>query len=66
MRIEGDTTSYSGNQLTHSHTHHITKCLLEEETNKKSAGAAGIRMDAYQAAEKTLSAEEPMIAELGT
>lgn len=66
MRIEGDTTAYSGNQLTHSHTHHITKCLHEEETDKKNAAAAGIRKDTYQAAEKTMSEEEPMIAELGT
>lgn len=66
MRIEGDTTAYSGNQLTHSHTHHITKCLHEEETGKKNAAAAGIRKDTYQAAEKTMSEEEPMIAELGT
>lgn len=66
MRIDSDATSHLGSQLTNSHTHHITKCLHEEETNKKNAGAAGIRMDTYQAAEKTMSGEEPMIAELGT
>lgn len=65
MRIESDTTSYLGNQLAHSHTHHITKCLHEEEADRKSGAAAGIRKDAYQAAEKAMSEEGSMAAELG-
>lgn len=65
MRIESDTASYSGNQLTHSHTHHITKCLLDEDVNKNSGAAAGIRKDTYQASEKTAAEEEPMLTGLG-
>lgn len=53
MRIDNDTASYSGSQLAHSHTHHITKCLYEEETAKKSGAGAGISKDIYQAAEMT-------------
>lgn len=58
MRIDNDTTSYSGNQLAHSHTHHITKCLHEEEIAKKSGAGAGIGRDTYQAAETAVSEEE--------
>lgn len=58
MRIDHDTASYSGNQLAHSHTHHITKCLYDEETSKKSGAAAGIQRDTYQAAEAAASEEE--------
>lgn len=61
MRIESDTTSYSGNQLTHSHTHHITKCLHDEDVNKNKGAAAGIRKDAYQVSEKAVSEEEPAL-----
>ncbi len=65
MRIESDTTSHLGNQLTHSHTHHITKCLLDEEADKNRGAAAGIRKDSYQASEKAVSGEEPMLTGLG-
>ena len=50
MRIDNDTASNLGSQLTHSHTHHITKCLYEEEGIKKSGAGAGIGRDTYQAA----------------
>lgn len=66
MRIDGDTTSYSGNQLTHSHTHHITKCLHEEETARNTGAAAGIRRDTYQAGEKAASEEEMLVTGLET
>lgn len=49
MRIDNDTTSYSGNQLTHSHHHHITKCLMDEESSKRQTGAMGVQKDTYQA-----------------
>lgn len=65
MRIDSDTTSYSGNQLTHSHTHHVTKCLLDEDVSKNRGAAAGIRMDAYQASEKAVTEEELMLTGLG-
>lgn len=49
MRIDNDTTSYSGDQFTHSHHHHITKCAFEEHETRRHAGAAGMQKDTYQA-----------------
>lgn len=51
MRIESDTTPYSGEQLNHSHHHHITKCLHEEKSTKLAGGAAGISKDTYQSSD---------------
>lgn len=59
MRIDHGTASYAGDQLAHPHTHHITKCLYEEETSKKNEAAAGIRRDTYQAAQ-TAALEEDL------
>lgn len=49
MQIKNDLHSYTGADYTKSHTHHITKCLHEEEEKKQTAGAAGIRNKALEA-----------------
>ncbi len=48
MRIESDTTPYTGDRLGHSHHHHITKCMHEEKDKKPAGGTMGIDKDAYQ------------------
>lgn len=58
MRIDNDTTSYTGSQLTHSHHHHITKCVMEEEKGRPDAGAMGIKRDTYQAGAGNAAKEE--------
>lgn len=62
MRIDNDTTSYSGSQLNHSHHHHITKCLMEEEEgNRRQTGAMGIKKDTYQAGANASQGERDAI-----
>ncbi len=45
MQIRNDFNSYSGTEYRQSHTHHITKCLHEEETKKPDGGGTGVKMD---------------------
>ena len=66
MRIESDTTPYSGEQLGHSHHHHITKCLHEDKTAGLSGGAVGIQKDTYQAPLSSSAAERDMQREVLT
>lgn len=47
MQIRNDFNSYSGREYRQPHTHHITKCLHEEETKKPADAAAGVKMDAF-------------------
>ncbi|MDO4303221.1 MAG: hypothetical protein Q4D94_04845 [Bacillota bacterium] len=58
MRIESDTTPYSGEQLNHSHHHHITKCLHEEKSTKLAGKAAGISKDTYKASDIAFQEEK--------
>lgn len=46
MQIRNDFTSFSGREYQNSHTHHITKCLHEEEHKKHEAAAAGVKQGA--------------------
>lgn len=46
MQIRNDFTSFSGREYQNSHTHHITKCLHEEEHKKHEAAATGIKQGA--------------------
>ena len=43
MQIRNDFTSFSGREYQNPHTHHITKCLHEEEHKKHETAAAGIK-----------------------
>lgn len=65
MRIESDTTPYSGEQLNHSHHHHITKCLHEEKSTKLAGGAIGISKDTYQASDAASLEEKGSEAGIG-
>ena len=43
MEIRNEYTSFN-NKKYHDHTHHITKCLQEEQSSRKTqAGGAGLR-----------------------
>ncbi len=44
MQIQGD-YSYSNNTYDHKHTHHITKCLHEEQHERQQIAAAGMKND---------------------
>lgn len=44
MQIQGD-YSYSNNTYEHKHTHHITKCLHEEQHERQQTAAAGMKND---------------------
>lgn len=48
MQIRNDFSNFSGREYHNPHTHHITKCLHEEEHKKLGAGASGVRNDASQ------------------
>ncbi|MBD5548181.1 MAG: hypothetical protein HDQ97_12390 [Lachnospiraceae bacterium] len=43
MQIRNDFTSFSGREYQNSHTHHITKCLHEEEHKRQEAAASGMK-----------------------
>lgn len=45
MQIRNDYNSFSGTGYQHSHSHHITKCLHEEEHHQKQGAAAGMKQD---------------------
>lgn len=49
MQIRNDFNSYQGTEYRQSHTHHITKCLHEEEHKKPGAGGQepGVKGDAF-------------------
>lgn len=49
MRIDNDTTSYSGGQFSRSHHHHITKCSFGEHETGIQTGTMGMKKDTYQA-----------------
>lgn len=50
MQIRNDFTSFSGREYQNSHTHHITKCLHEEEHKHQEAAAAGMKQSAADSA----------------
>lgn len=45
MQIRGDYISYSNNAYDHKHTHHITKCLHEEQSKQQEAAASGMKSE---------------------
>ncbi|MDE7287636.1 MAG: hypothetical protein K2N55_12455, partial [Lachnospiraceae bacterium] len=49
MQIRNDFNTFSGREYHNSHTHHITKCLHEEEHKKHETGALGTRNDTSDA-----------------
>ena len=48
MQIRNDFSNFSGREYHNSHTHHITKCLHEEEHKKHDGGDFGIRKETVQ------------------
>lgn len=50
MQIQGDYHSFSGREYQNTHTHHFTKCLHEEEYQKKEGASAGMRQDTLSSA----------------
>lgn len=57
MQIQGDYHSHSNPGYEPAHTHHITKCLHEEEHTKQQAAAAGIKSKAPSAGSPKESAD---------
>lgn len=58
MEIQNNYNSFSDRRYQESHTHHITKCLHEEEHEKNKGMAAGIRKDALSAGEEEKARQE--------
>ncbi len=50
MEIRNDYNSFSGRRYQEPHTHHITKCLYEDEHAKSKSMAGGMKQDASSAA----------------
>lgn len=48
MQIRNDFSNFSGREYHNSHTHHITKCLHEEEHKKHDGGNFDIRKETVQ------------------
>ena len=65
MRIDNDTTSYSGGQFSHSHHHHITKCSFGEHETGIQTGAMGMKKDTYQTGAAKAANGEAGIAGVG-
>lgn len=43
MQIQSNFNSYPNKNYDHNHTHHITKCLHEEQQERRESAAAGVR-----------------------
>lgn len=56
MQIRNSYTSFQNRDYQESHTHHITKCLLEEQPKKKTGGGGPSR--AAEAGTKAMEASE--------
>ncbi|NBJ94724.1 hypothetical protein [Parablautia muri] len=51
MEIQNNYNAFSDRRYQESHTHHITKCLHEEESAKSKSMAAGMKQDAVSLGE---------------
>lgn len=65
MQIRNDFTSFSGREYQNSHTHHITKCLHEDEHKRQEAAAAGIKKNDSEGSSTSQKTQQETVFEHG-